>query len=188
MGATHAFLGRVELSWHHSRVSSHIFVHSSDSQKASFYAVWDAISDLNKSLMIRNLQSLVGVQSQVGSGGDQGVKKEMMSEMDYDLRYNASAEHAANVSKFMAVLQKLSSEAMLEMLAMTEPGPAAFVVLAAGVQEGNQHDHEERSVSTITTSTATTVANSVVSAASTISSAEGTVSTVASTISTDLSV
>jgi hypothetical protein len=153
-------------------------VQSADAQKASFYAVWDGINDLKKRVLIHVLQILVDMQSQVGEEGDEGAKAELLSEMDYDLRYNASTEHATKVSQFMNDLESLSAEAVREMLSMTEPGPTVFVVHEAAVQEGNGHDNED-------TSTITTVASTAVSTvASTVSTVTGTISTAASTVST----
>ena len=120
--------------------------HTADHQKASFYAVWNGLSDLQKSLMMDTLRSYVNVQSQLAEGRSDDAKAKMLFVTGLYIGFDGSPEHANNVSQFMVELADLSDMAMREMISMSETdGPAESVAHEAAVQEGSWHENDETS-------------------------------------------
>ena len=107
---------------------SHDFVNCADIQRGCFNAVWAGIDPGQQQYLGFRLQSLVNTQTIEDKEAKESVKAELLSRMDYFLRYNESTEHASNVNNFLMVLRSLSDNGMKEMLVMTQPRPPEFVL------------------------------------------------------------
>ncbi|KAI2492246.1 hypothetical protein MHU86_22310 [Fragilaria crotonensis] len=108
-------------------------------QKQSFIAVWASIDQGQQEYLVFVLQSLVFTQAIEVEQAKEVAKAQLLSSMDYLLRYDETTEHASNVTQvteFLIVLRSISDDAMKEMLAMTQPRPPEF-------PEDNTHDEEE---------------------------------------------
>lgn len=100
--------------------------------------MWASIDQGQQQYLVHRLQSLVNTQTIEDEQAKERAKAELLSHVDYLLRFNESTEHASNVTEFLIVLRSLSDDAMKEMLAMTQPRPPELVFPA-----DNTLDEEE---------------------------------------------
>jgi hypothetical protein len=101
-------------SWFLSLSHSLQFAQSPDDQKATFYAVWEAIDEFQKFSLISLLCNPAGTNE------NRYAKAERFSKTGYHLRYKASVEHDRNVSQLLDFLSDLSVLAVEQMIILTE--------------------------------------------------------------------
>ena len=97
------------------------FAQSPDDQKATFYAVWEGIDEVQKFSLISLLRSLAG------SNENRYAKAERFSKANHHLRYKASMEHDCYVARLLDFLFDLSVLAVEQMISLTESGPQSVV-------------------------------------------------------------
>ena len=93
------------------------FAQSPDDQKATFYAVWEGIDEVQKFSLISLLRSLAD------TNGNRFAKAELFSMANYYLRQKASTEHDRNVSRLLDFLSDLSVLVAEQLISLTEAGP-----------------------------------------------------------------